>query len=366
MDAFYASIEQRDDPALRGKPVIVGGRPNERGVVAAASYEARKYGIHSAMATSRAIKLCPHVMLVRGRMSHYRDISKEIRAILYSYTQLVEPLSLDEAFLDVTECIEEYGSASKIGREIKERVRNETQLTCSVGVAPNKFTAKIASDLKKPDGFVVVRPEKVKDFLKDLPVSRIWGVGRATESRLHELQINTIGDVRRFELHDLVREFGKWGARLHELSHGIDERPVSADRETKSISRETTFARDIMEMGKLQEVLIELAKEVRDDLQNENLKARTLQIKVRYADFTTITRSFTFKEHMDQLEILQETAQLLLRHKVEPDPQGIRLIGIGVSNLTDERPQMPLLKELDSSGQNDLTRLLQDLRSSFH
>jgi DNA polymerase-4 len=366
MDAFYASIEQRDDPKLRGKPVIVGGRPNERGVVAAASYEARKYGIHSAMATSRAIKLCPHVVLVRGRMSHYRDISRQIRSILYSYTSLVEPLSLDEAFLDVTECINQYGSASKIGRELKERVRTETQLTCSVGVAPNKFIAKIASDLKKPDGFVVVRPEKAEDFLKDLPVSRIWGVGKATESRLHELQINTIGDVRRFELHDLVREFGKWGARLHELSHGIDERPVTANRETKSISRETTFVRDVVEMSKLQDVIIELAKEVRDDLQSEKLKAKTLQIKVRYADFTTITRSFTFKEPIDQLEILQETAKLLLKHKVVPDAQGIRLIGVGVSNLTAETPQMPLLEELSADSQQDLSRLLQDLRNSFH
>ena len=366
MDAFYASVEQRDNPELRGKPVIVGGHPTQRGVVAAASYEARKFGIHSAMPTSRAMRLCPQVILVRGQMSRYREISREIRAILYSFTPLVEPLSFDEAFLDVTACLEKYGTGAKIGKEIKTRIGEITQLSCSVGVAPNKFVAKIASDLKKPDGFVVVRPEKVDEFLKDLPVSRIWGVGDATEARLHEMQVQTIADLQKIELHELIRKFGKWGARLFELSRGIDERPVSPERETKSISRETTFSKDISDFEQLQELISELARDVAAELHHEKLMARTVQIKARYADFTTISRSFTFKEPMDHSTLITEASKALLQHRVSTDLRGFRLLGVGVTNLeSGESLQLSLFSELSADAEKDLTRQLNEIKDHF-
>lgn len=364
MDAFYASVEQRDFPELRGKPVVVGGSPEGRGVVAAASYEARKFGIHSAMPMSQAVRRCPELIIQRHRFDYYREVSQQIRAIFLSYTELVEPLSLDEAFLDVTETFSQYGSAQAIGREIKERVKADTKLTCSVGVAPNKFIAKIASAFEKPDGLVVVRPERVEDFLKDLPVSKIWGVGKATASTLHSLDINTVGDLRRYELHELINMFGKWGARLHDLARGIDERPVSPVRESKSTSRETTFAEDIYKESELQEILERLAVRVHEDLKRSNLSGKTIQIKVRYGDFTTITRSFTLKEPTNDENIIKETARLLLKHKVNLDARGVRLIGVGVSNFEAESPQIELLHDLESEKAR-MEIMMEDVRRHF-
>lgn len=365
MDAFYASIEQRDEPRLRGEPVIVGGSLHERGVVAAASYEARRYGVHSAMPTARALRLCRHASVIRPRMRYYREISRTIRSILRSYTALLEPLSLDEAYLDVTEAEAWHGSAEHIGREIKRRIHQATQLTCSVGVAPNKFLAKIASDLEKPNGFVVIRPDEVAGLLQDMPVSRLQGVGQATEARLRELGISTIGELREVPLNELLEVFGKWGARLFKLAHGEDYRPVTPERETKSISRETTFCRDIYDEGELLSVLMELTEEVARDLQNERVGARTVQIKVRYPNFDTITRAVTLKEPTASARLLQVIGRMLFRHRVNRGDRGVRLLGMGVSNLEDARiRQLPLFEdlELEPRGPEDLGRIIQDLR----
>jgi len=360
MDAFYASVEQRDFPELRGKPVVVGGSPNSRGVVAAASYEARKYGIHSAMPASKAVRLCPHLVIQRHRFPIYREISKQIRDIFYSYTPLVEPLSLDEAFLDVTDVFESYGSAQQIGKEIKDQIKAETELTCSVGVAPNKFIAKIASDYDKPDGFYVVSPNKVKAFLADLPVKTIWGVGKASAGKLNEMGVETIHDLRKFELHELIHHFGKWGARLYDLARGIDERPVSPSRESKSMSRETTFDKDIYELSELIEILDRLADRVCEDLKSESLRARTIHIKLRYGDFTTITRSHSLKEAIDNPEIIKEAARLLLTYKVVLDQRGARLIGVGLSNFEVEQQQPSLFDGPDEQAKTDA--IFEDLR----
>ena len=333
MDAFYASVEQRDRPQLRGKPVIVGGRPEERGVVAAASYEARKYGIRSAMPTARALRLCPHAVLLKPRMGYYRRISQRIREIFLSYTPWVEPLSLDEAFLDVTGSERLFGPAERIGREIKQRIAQELGLTCSVGLAPNKFLAKLASDHQKPDGFTVIRPEEVEMFLKDLPMEKLWGVGPATARKLRAMGLLTVGALRQVPKEKLVERFGKWGLRLWELARGIDDRPVVPEREPKSLSRETTFPKDIYDDRELDQVLLQLAQEVVKDLREEGRRARTVQIKVRFADFTTITRQCTLLEPTDSLELIQEAARRLLRERVERGDRGVRLLGVGVSNL---------------------------------
>ena len=333
MDAFYASVEQRDRPELRGKPVIVGGRPEERGVVAAASYEARKYGIHSAMPTARALRLCPHAVLLKPRMAYYRRISERIREIFRSYTPWVEPLSLDEAFLDVTGSKRLFGPAERIGREIKRRIFEELGLTCSVGLAPNKFLAKLASDHQKPDGFTVIRPEDVEAFLRDLPIEKLWGVGPATARKLREMGLQTVGDLRYVSKEELIGRFGRWGLRLWELARGIDDRPVVPEREPKSLSRETTFPRDIYDDRGLERVLARLAQKVAEDLREEKRQARTVQIKVRFADFVTITRRFTLPEPTDSCGLIQEVALRLLRERVARRGRGVRLLGVGVSNL---------------------------------
>ncbi len=363
MDAFYAAIEQRDRPQLRGRPVIVGGRPEARGVVAAASYEARRFGIHSAMPTARALKLCPQAILREPRLSYYRQISQAIHEILYSYTPLVEPLSLDEAFLDVTGSERLFGPAEKIGHQLKQRIKEELSLTCSLGLAPNKFLAKLASDLKKPDGFVIIRPEQIEEFLRDLPISRLWGVGPATEERLRKLGVLCIGDLWRLSREELIGRFGRWGARLYDLARGIDERPVTPEHEKKSISRETTFPQDLYDGQKLLETLEELAEEVADELQQERLKARTVQIKVRFEDFTTITRRITLQEPIETSRVIREAARLLLQHKVEFEGRGVRLLGVGVSHLEASKAGQLALFAVENSDEPGL--VLEELRRRF-
>jgi DNA polymerase-4 len=366
MDAFYASIEQRDHPELSGKPVIVGGRPEERGVVAAASYEARKYGIHSAMPTARALKLCPHAVVLKPRMGYYREISRRIREIFCSYTPLVEPISLDEAFLDVTGSERLFGPAEHIGREIKRRIHDELRLTCSVGLAPNKFLAKLASDHEKPDGFTVIRPAGIEGFLRGLPIEKLWGVGPATAERLRELDIRTVRDLQQVPREELLERFGKWGLRLWELARGIDERPGVSEREPKSRSRETTFPEDIRDPVRLQRVLRELAYAVTQDLKEEERRARTVQIKVRFADFTTITRRVTLPEPTGALRVIAAAARLLLEHRVDPADRGrgVRLLGVGVSNLAKQtRREAPLFESLvHGDTDEDLDRIVEELR----
>lgn len=343
MDAFYASVEQRDNPELRGEPVIVGGAPDKRGVVAAASYEVRRFGVHSAMATSKALRLCPDAIIVKPRHSYYSKVSRKIMAIYREYTDLIEPLSLDECFLDVTENKKKIPHATTIAKELKKRIKNELNLTASAGVAPNKFLAKIASDMDKPDGLTVVKPNMVQDFLRELPVEKIWGVGRVTAKRMHEMGIRTIGQLAELPLETLQSQFGKVGPHYYRLARGDDQRPVQPNLQRKQISQETTFAEDSSDISHLIGVLGRHAEKVVATLRKKNLKGSTVVLKLRYDDFTTITRSCTLPFPTDRLDkIIEEGRQLL--EKTEAGVRPVRLIGIGMSNLakTDHIRQLLL------------------------
>ncbi|MEK6375607.1 MAG: DNA polymerase IV [Acidobacteriota bacterium] len=340
MDAFYASVEQRDDPALRGRPVIVGW-PGARSVVCAASYEARKFGVHSAMPASRARRLCPEAAFIAPNFDKYRTVSGQIRTIFERHTPLVEPLSLDEAYLDVTTELTGIPTATETAEAIRREIREETQLTASAGVAPNKFLAKIASDWRKPDGLFVIRPHQVLDFLVELPVRKIPGVGAATERVLLDMNVATVGDVRRFTLPELVEHFGKWGTRLFELARGIDESPVIADHKRKSWSSENTFATDIT----LDEVEVYIRKEAQSlwtALSNRSLVGRTVTIKLRTGDFRTATRRLTPAAPPASGDELASIGAELLHRFDFPAGSRYRLAGIGVSNFIDETDEQRL------------------------
>jgi len=343
MDAFYASVEQRDNPALKGLPVIVGGDAEKRGVVSAASYEARVFGVHSAMPTSQARRLCPQGIFLPVRMRRYREISEQILAILKEYTPLIEPLSLDESFLDVTGSEKLFGPPIKIAREIKRRIYEATGLTASAGIAPNKFLAKIASDLKKPDGLVEIQPEEVQDFLQDLPIAKLWGVGKATEEVLKAMGILTAGQLAGYPPQAIEKRLGKFGLDLIALSRGEDDRPVILSSETKSISQEETFTPDLHDLETIKKVLLDQAERVGWELRKQRLKGHTVHLKVRYPDFNLITRSATLSFSTDQgIEIYQTVLNLLDR--TEALKKGARLLGVGVSNLSrrDDLEQLPL------------------------
>ncbi|MFQ5694300.1 MAG: DNA polymerase IV, partial [Nitrospinota bacterium] len=316
LDAFYASVEQRDDPRLRGRPVIVGADPKGgkgRGVVAACSYEARRYGLHSAMPIGRAFRKCPHGVYLPVRMERYAEVSREIRGIFDAYTERVEAISIDEAFLDVTESRSLFGEAREIALALKARIRDEQRLTASVGIATNKLIAKIASDLEKPDGLVEVRPGEELDFLAPLPISRLWGVGRKTEPRLRALGVRTIGDLRGLPLRTLRERFGLLGEHLHNLAFGRDDREVVPESAPKSIGNETTFSEDVSDPERLRKTLLALSEEVGARLRAEGCRGRTVTLKFRYEDFTTHTRSHTRKEVTDVDAEVFETACALLR-----------------------------------------------------
>ena len=336
MDAFFASVEQRDNPELRGKPVVVGGSPEQRGVVAAASYEARVFGIHSAMPMSQALRLCPHVIRVSGRHSNYGAISRQIMAILRDYTPLVEPISIDEAFLDVTGCERVRGSAVEIAREIRRRIKEELGLTASVGVAPNKFLAKLGSDLHKPDGLTVIPPGRVQEFLGRLPIKKLWGVGKATEKRLADLGLKTVGQLAAYPADVLARNVGEAAAaHLQRLARGEDDRPVIAEAGApKSISNEVTFAEDTADVAFLRRTLLELGEQVGRRLRAAGFRARTVHMKLRFNDFKTITRNRTLVQPTDADAVIYETGTTLLSevHLARP----VRLIGIGVMNLVGD------------------------------
>ncbi len=333
MDAFYASVEERERPELVGRPIIVGGTPEGRGVVAAANYVARKFGVHSAMPAATAKRLCPQAVVLRPRLDFYASVSAQIREIFTRYTPLVEPLSLDEAFLDVTGSAAVFGPADDIGRRIKREIREELQLTASVGVAVNKFLAKIASDLDKPDGFVVVAPGTEQEFLDPLPVSRLWGVGRATNREFEKLGVRTIGQLRRLPEETLRLRFGRHGEHLWQLAHGVDNRKVVPDREAKSISHETTFAIDICEMETLRGWLLHLTEQVARRLRQHNLCGSTVQIKVRYADFQTVTRAESLPQATHVTDEIWNVASRLLTERLPKRPLKIRLLGVGVTKL---------------------------------
>jgi DNA polymerase-4 len=334
MDAFYASVEVMDNPSLAGKPVIVGGTPETRGVVAAASYEARRFGVHSAMSSYRAHNLCPHGVFILPRMSRYAEVSHQIRAILDGYTPLVEPISIDEAFLDVTASQTLFGPATGIGGTIKQRIRDEIGLIASVGVAPNKFLAKLASDLEKPDGFVVIAQEEAQARLAPLPVSRLWGVGKVTEEKLVAAGIHTIGDVVRADHARLERLVGSWAAHMQELARGLDEREVVPDVEAKSIGAESTFPRDIAEAAALRAELDALSERVAERARAEGMVGHTVHLKARYADFTTVTRAMTLPEPTDESVVIRGAARLLLEERLDRAGRALRLLGVSLSNLS--------------------------------
>jgi DNA polymerase IV len=363
MDAFYASVEQRDNPDLQGKPVIVGADPHERGVVSAASYEARKFGVHSAMPSRTAHKLCPQGIFVFPNMRKYSEVSRQIIVILEGFTPLVEPLSIDEAFLDVTGAARMFGDAITIARRIKSEIRSQTGLTASVGVAPNKFLAKLASDLKKPDGLVVITEEDKVQMLAPLPVSRIWGVGKVTGKRLQELGIQTIGDLQHFPIEELRQWFGNTAAHLNALALGEDDRAVETDGESKSISSEHTFDVDTADMDQIKSCLLEQCDEVGSRLRQEKVAARTVQLKLRYSDFTTVTRRRTLPNPtQDEMMLYEVTGQLLDAEKIKG--KCIRLIGVGGSNLVSPEVQSDLFGQEDEK-RTRLAKAVDELRGKL-
>jgi DNA polymerase IV len=338
MDAFYASVEQRDDPGLRGKPVVVAWKGN-RSVVCAASYEARRFGVRSAMPAVHAERLCPEAIFVPPDFSRYRAVSQSTREIFRRHTDLVEPLSLDEAYLDVTENKTGLPTATRVAKTIREQIREELQLTASAGVAPNKFLAKIASDWRKPDGLFVIQPEDLDTFLPPLPIGRIPGVGKVTEKRLATLGIKTVGDLRSLELNILEDHFGRYGQRLYELTRGIDDSAVVSDRPTKSISAEDTFETDVP-LSETEAIILRLAEKVWAASRKEARIARTVVLKLKTSDFNILTRSHTPMVPPSSYEELA-TIALALRERVQLSlQQRFRLVGVGLSNFreTEEPP----------------------------
>lgn len=332
MDCFYAAVHMRDDPALRGLPVVIGGRPESRGVVAAASYEARRYGIHSAMPSARAVRLCPDLVFIPPDFRRYGRESEQIFAIYREYTPLVQAVSIDEAYLDLSGRLGAAGSATAIARDIRRRVREERGLTVSVGVGPNRLVAKIASDFQKPDGLTVVPPAKVLDFLAPLPVRRLHGVGPATERALAELGVRTVEELRRLEVAELAARFGKHGEMLYEFARGIDERPVTVERERKSLSTETTYATDLRGLEVVTAEVEKLAAELGQGLKRRGLGGSTITLKLRYGDFTTLTRSRTLVLPTWDPRAIAACARDLLA-KTEAATRPVRLLGVGASNL---------------------------------
>ncbi len=331
MDAFYASVEQRDRPELRGRPVAVGGN-SRRAVVAAASYEARTFGVRSAMPMFRARHLCPELVVVDLRMEHYRAVSQQIRAILEAHTELIEPLALDEFYLDVSATAASIGEAGALARRMKDEIRSGTGLTASAGVAPSKFVAKIASDLEKPDGLVIVEPDAVIAFLAPLPVSRMWGVGQVTERRLKELGIHTLADIAATDPARLGDLLGKHGPRMVEFARGADPRPVQVSREPKSVSNETTFEEDTSDLVQLAEHITRLAQRVADRLQRRGLVGRTVVLKLTYRNFQHVTRRTTLTAPTGDADVIAAAARALLDRSAAAS-RLVRLVGVGVSGL---------------------------------
>jgi DNA polymerase-4 len=342
MDAFYASVEQRDNPEFRGKPLAVGGS-KERGVVAAASYEARKYGVKSAMSSRLAYRKCPNIIFTKPRFEVYKEVSGQIREIFLSYTDLVEPLALDEAFLDVSEAKKGPPSATLIAKEIKAAIREETGLTASAGISIKKFLAKVASDIDKPDGLYVILPDEVMPFIEKLPIEKFFGVGKVTAEKMHQLGIFFGKDLQRFSEAQLTRHFGKSGSYFHKISQGIDDRPVKPDRIRKSVGAERTFEKDIIDNQEMMDNLSSIAGILAERMRKSQNKGRTITLKLKYSDFKIISRSKTLAESIsEEAEIIQHGSELL--KAIESHPLGIRLLGLSISNL--DRPDEPQAVQL--------------------
>ena len=352
LDAFYAAVEQLDNPELRGKPVLVGGSPQSRGVVATASYEARVFGVHSAMPMATAVRQCPHGIVVRPRFDRYREMSRQVMDIFHEVTDLVEPLSLDEAYLDVTEAVEGGKLPLGVAIDLKRRVNNETGLNVSIGLGTSKSVAKIASDLEKPDGLVVVPPGEERDFLAPLAVGKLWGIGPKTVERLHQDGIATIGDLATQPDDWFARRFGKRAAGIHAKALGQDDDPVKTERSPKSISAETTFADDLSDPAELRETLDRLSTSVAGSLERKGIRGRTVTIKLRLADFTTLTRQTTLPRYTNAVEDIQQTGWTLLSAELAPG-RAFRLLGVGMSGFESEveRPwQLPLPWDIEDEG----------------
>lgn len=335
MDAFFAAIEQRDFPEYAGKPLIVGGDPESRGVVATCSYEARKFGIHSAMSSARAYRLCPQAIFVRPRFSAYQTASQQMRAIFEQYTDLIEPLSLDEAYLDVSSSTLHNGSATLIAQEIRAAITKVTSLTASAGVSYNKMLAKIASDMDKPDGLYVITPDKGADFVASLPIGRFFGIGKKTEAKMESYQIYTGDDLRHWKKSALTQVFGKMGGFYYDMARGIDHRPVENQRERKSIGSETTFEQDLSDFNEMLDCLVQLLEEVIVILKKKQLLAQTVTLKVKYHNFQTVTRSFTLRSSFQTVKEVSAIIPILLT-RTEVTQRKVRLLGISVSKLTPQ------------------------------
>lgn len=366
MDAFYASIEERAHPELKGQPIIVGGHADHRGVVSAANYIAREFGVHSAMPMKTARQLCPHAHYFPVRMKEYAEISHSIQSIFRKYTPLVEPLSLDEAFLDVTGSRLLFGSGPEIAHSIKREIKETLHLIASVGVAPNKFLAKIASDVDKPDGLVIVDPNGIHDFLDPLPISSVWGIGKVASKRFANLGVHKIAQLRALDTKLLGELFGEQGHHLWELSRGIDDRPVISERQAKSISRETTFSKDVTNIEILKTVLIELVEDVSRRLRKNELRGKTIHLKIRYDDFSTFTRALTLNHPTDITNEIEESALQLLEKRLPNRALSIRLIGIGVTSF-DTRPlqQRSLFDEAEQQKHSRLDDVKDQIANRF-
>ena len=366
MDAFYASVEVKDNPDLQDKPVLVGGSPEQRGVVAACSYKAREFGIHSAMPMSQALRLCPEAIVLPVRMSRYVELSKQIHQIFHNYTPEVEPISIDEAFLDVTDCIQLFGSAEKIGRKIKSEIKEQTDLTASVGLAPNKFLAKLASDLDKPDGFVIISEVNKQHILDPLPVSKIWGIGKVTNKELQKHGIQTIKQLRTAPKYQLSMIFKNQADDILRLAQGIDNRKVEPHTEAKSISAEETFPADIKEKGFLLSILQNQVEEVSQRLRAEKLECRTITLKIRYGDFRTITRSLTMDHPTNTTQILLQEAQNLFDQWYKKSAGALRLLGFGTSGLAPEGTGQKLLfSDPEEEKQKKIDEVYDKIRGKF-
>jgi len=335
MDAFYASVEQRDFPELRGKAIAVGGSPNGRGVVATASYEARKFGVKSAMPSRQALNLCAELIFVRPRFEIYKSVSAAIRAIFMRYTDLIEPLSLDEAYLDVTEDKLGIGSALDIAMQIKNAIKEELNLTASAGVSSNKFVAKIASDMNKPDGLTFIGPSKIASFMESLPVERFFGVGKVTAKRMKSMHLHNGADLKRLTEQDLVRYFGKSGKFYYRIVRGIDEREVRTERVAKSLAAEDTFEHDLITIDEMHTELGKLADKVSERLYRHNLRGRTITLKLKYSDFRQITRNHSLPHPVGDYQVILDTVKQLLEH-VDLIDKKVRLLGISLSNFSEQ------------------------------
>jgi nucleotidyltransferase/DNA polymerase involved in DNA repair len=368
MDAFFAAIEELDEPEYRGKPLVVGADPKGgagRGVVSTANYEARKYGIHSALPISQAYKKCPHAIFVRGRYARYAEISGKMMAILKEFSPVVQQISIDEAFLDLTGATKLLGQPMEVAGKLKTRIKNETGLTASVGIASNKFIAKVASDLEKPDGLTICFPGNERAFLAPLPIRKLWGVGKKTAEKLAKIGLKTIDDIAKLPQDYLIKIFGKWGLHLWQLSNGIDTRPVDESSARKSISEETTFDVDVDDYEIVEKTLFRIADRLSRTMRRKELKGRTITLKLRWEGFETHTRSKTISDYVNDADTLRSIAVDQFR-KMAKENRRVRLVGIGISQLNNiGGEQMSLFGDSQAPRNEKLENLLSDLKAKF-